>query len=68
LTKEQATPAITAYLYTQNKRQAVEKELTSLRSGAKVTYFGKYADLGASAPAAAAAASASTASTTASAP
>ena len=38
---------------TQNKRQAVEKELASLHAGAKVAYFGKYADMaagGASAP------------------
>lgn len=62
MTLEQASGAISAYLYTQNKRQAVDKELTSLRSGVKVAYFGKYADLGASAPAMAAPASAGTVS------
>ncbi len=48
-----ARPAIAAYLSTQNKRQAVQKELASLKAGAKVAYFGKYAGLAASAPAAA---------------
>jgi len=49
VTEEQARPTITAYLMTQNKRQAVEKELASLHAGAKVAYFGKYADMAASA-------------------
>ncbi len=49
LTAEQARPTITTYLLTQNKRQAVEKELASLHAGAKVAYFGKYADMAASA-------------------
>ena len=49
LTEDQARPTITAYLLTQNKRQAVEKELASLHAGAKVDYFGKYADMAASA-------------------
>lgn len=49
LTVDQARPAITAFLTTQNKRQAIEKELASLRAGAKVAYFGKYADMAASA-------------------
>ena len=51
LSEEQARPAIVAYLTTQSRRQAVQKELASLQAGAKVAYFGKYADLAASAPA-----------------
>lgn len=54
LTEEKAHPMIAAYLATLNKRQAVQKELASLQASAKVAYFGKYADLAASAPAAAA--------------
>lgn len=50
VTEEQARPAIAAYLLTVRKRQAVEKEMTALRAGAKVEYFGKYAGLAASAP------------------
>ncbi len=52
LTMDQARPAITTYLVTQGRRQAVQKEMASLQAGAKVAYFGKYADLAASAPAA----------------
>jgi EpsD family peptidyl-prolyl cis-trans isomerase len=55
LTPEQAHPVIVAYLTAQNKRQAIQKELTSLQASAKVAYFGKYADLAASAPASGAA-------------
>jgi EpsD family peptidyl-prolyl cis-trans isomerase len=51
VTQEQAGPAISAFLLNQRKRQAVEKEMVSLRAAAKVEYFGKYADLAASAPA-----------------
>lgn len=64
VTEVQARPAINVYLLNQRKRQALERELASLRSGAKVEYFGKYVDLAASAAAAAsmpAAASASAA-------
>lgn len=50
MTEEQARPVIAAYLVAQNKRQAVKKELASLQAAAKVAYFGKYADLAASAP------------------
>jgi len=49
VTEEQARPAINAYLMNQRKRQVVETELASLRKSAKVEYFGKYADLAASA-------------------
>lgn len=49
VTEEQARPAINAYLFNLRKRKAVEKELTSLRAAAKIEYFGKYADLAASA-------------------
>ena len=63
VTEEQARPAITAYLMGQNKRRAVDMELAALRTVTKVEYFGKYADLAASAvsarPAAGPAASAS---------
>jgi EpsD family peptidyl-prolyl cis-trans isomerase len=54
IAEDKARPAILAYLSTQNKRQAIQKELASLHATAKVAYFGKYADLAASAPAAAA--------------
>jgi len=54
LTDEQARPVITAFLVAQNKRQAIQRELSSLQAGTKVSYFGKYADMAASAPAAAA--------------
>jgi EpsD family peptidyl-prolyl cis-trans isomerase len=57
ITEEQARPAITTYLLNQRKREAVEKELAALRSSSPVEYFGKYADLGASAPSARPAAS-----------
>ncbi len=50
---EKSRPAIAAYLTNQNKRQAVQKELASLQAVAKVSYFGKYADMAASAPSAA---------------
>jgi len=50
MTEEQARPVIAAYLAAQNKRQAVQKELASLQASAKVAYFGKYADMAASAP------------------
>ncbi len=56
LAEADARPLITTYLVTQNKRQAVQKELASLTTAAKVSYFGKYADMAASAPAAAASA------------
>lgn len=61
VTEEQARPAINAFLMNQHKRQVVENELASLRKGAKVEYFGKYADLAASAAPPGAAASAGTA-------
>jgi EpsD family peptidyl-prolyl cis-trans isomerase len=48
VTEDKAGPAISAFLLSQRKRQNVEKEVVSLRSGAKVEYFGKYADLSAS--------------------
>lgn len=54
VTEEQARPAIEAFLLNQRKRQALEAELGALRAAAKVEYLGRYADLGASAPAAAA--------------
>lgn len=57
-TEEQARPAITIYLMNQNKRKAVDMELVSLRTATKVQYFGKYADLAASAVSAGPAASA----------
>lgn len=60
VTEEQARPAIGAYLLNVRKRQAVEKEMAALRSGAKVEYFGKYADLAASAAAPAASATPAT--------
>jgi EpsD family peptidyl-prolyl cis-trans isomerase len=50
MTEEQARPGIGAFLVAQNKRQVVQKELASLQAGAKVAYFGKYADMAASAP------------------
>jgi len=46
--EDKAGPAISAFLLSQRKRQNVEKEVVSLRSGVKVAYFGKYADLAAS--------------------
>ena len=52
--EEKARPAIATYLGTQNKRQVIQRELASLHASSKVAYFGKYADLAASAPAAAA--------------
>ena len=54
MTVDQARPAITAFLITQARRQAVQHEMASLHAGAKVAYFGKYADMAASAPAGAA--------------
>ncbi|MBC7483643.1 MAG: peptidyl-prolyl cis-trans isomerase, EpsD family [Rhizobacter sp.] len=61
VTEEQARPAINAFLMNQRKRQVVEVELASLRKSAKVEYFGKYADLAASAASPGAPASAGTA-------
>jgi EpsD family peptidyl-prolyl cis-trans isomerase len=61
VTEEQARPAINAFLMNQRKRQVVENELASLHKGAKVEYFGKYADLAASAALPGPAASAGTA-------
>ena len=58
--EDKARPTIAAYLLTQNKRQAVQREVASLQAAAKVSYFGKYADLAASAPAAATSAPVST--------
>ena len=52
--EDKARPAIAAYLGTQNKREAIRKELASLHATAKVAYFGKYSDLASSAPASAA--------------
>lgn len=49
---EAARPAINAYLLNIRKRQTIEKEMAALRTGAKIEYFGKYADLAASAAAA----------------
>jgi EpsD family peptidyl-prolyl cis-trans isomerase len=46
--EDKAAPAISAFLLSQRKRQNVEKEVVALRAGAKVAYFGKYADLAAS--------------------
>jgi EpsD family peptidyl-prolyl cis-trans isomerase len=46
--EDKAGPAISAFLLSQRKRQNVEKEVVSLRTSAKVEYFGKYADLAAS--------------------
>lgn len=46
---EQARAPINAYLVNIRKRQTIEKEMAALRAGAKVEYFGKYADLAASA-------------------
>ena len=51
LTEDQARPTIDAYLTAQSKRQAVDKELASLHAAAKINYFGKYADMAASAAA-----------------
>lgn len=47
--EDKASPAISAFLLSQRKRLNVEKEVASLKSGVKVAYFGKYADLAASA-------------------
>jgi EpsD family peptidyl-prolyl cis-trans isomerase len=58
VSEEQARPAIGAYLLNQRKREVVEKELASLRTASKVEYFGKYADMAASAASPGAAASA----------
>ena len=49
--EEQARAAISTFLMNQRKRQVVEKELGSLRVATKVQYFGKYADMAASAAA-----------------
>ena len=57
----QARPSIDAYLLNQRKRQAIDKELAALHSGAKVEFFGKYAGLAASAAAAPGSASAAAA-------
>jgi EpsD family peptidyl-prolyl cis-trans isomerase len=54
MTVDQARPAITAFLVAQGRRDAVQKEMASLHADAKVAYFGKYADMAASAPATAA--------------
>jgi EpsD family peptidyl-prolyl cis-trans isomerase len=54
MTVDQSRPAITAFLVSQARRQAVQKEMASLHADAKVSYFGKYADMAASAPAGAA--------------
>ena len=58
MTPEQARPVIGTFLVTQGRRQAVQKELASLQTNARVAYFGKYADMAASAPAGPAASSA----------
>ena len=59
----QARPAIEAFLLNEQKRKTVEKEITSLRAATKVEYYGKFADMPASAAArSAAAASAASAS------
>ncbi len=54
--EEQARPAIEAFLLNEQKRKTVEKEITSLRSATKVEYYGKFADMPASAAARTAAA------------
>lgn len=48
VTEDKAASAISAFLLSQRKRQAVEKEVADLRTNAKVEYFGKYASLAAS--------------------
>jgi EpsD family peptidyl-prolyl cis-trans isomerase len=48
VSEEKAAPAIGAFLLSQRKRQAVEKEVSALRATAKVEYFGKYAGMAAS--------------------
>jgi EpsD family peptidyl-prolyl cis-trans isomerase len=60
--EDKAAPAISAFLLSQRKRQNVEKEVVSLRTGSKVEYFGKYADLSASGAASAPAMAAKSAS------
>ena len=55
-TEAQARPAIEAYLLNQRKRQAIDKELATLRAAAKVEFFGKFAGLAASGGASSAAA------------
>jgi len=49
--EEQARPAIEAFLLNEQKRKTVEKEITSLRAATKVEYYGKFADMPASAAA-----------------
>lgn len=58
--EEQARPAIEAYLLNEQKRKTIEKEISSLRTATKVEYYGKFADMPASAAARTAAASAAT--------
>ena len=48
--EEQARPAIQAFLLNDQKRKTIEKELASLRTATKVEYYGKFADMAASAP------------------
>ena len=47
---EQARPAIETFILNERKRQAVDKEMQSLRAAAKVEYLGKFKALAASAP------------------
>ncbi len=54
MTVDQSRSMITAFLVAQGRRQAIQKELASLHASARIAYFGKYADMAASAPAGAA--------------
>jgi EpsD family peptidyl-prolyl cis-trans isomerase len=51
VTLEQARPAIEVFLSNDRKRQAIDKEMQSLRSSATITYLGKFKGLPASATA-----------------
>lgn len=60
VTEEKARPAIETFLLNEQKRQAVEKEMSALRAATKVEYLGKFADMSASAAAASASAASGT--------
>ncbi len=53
-----ARPMIEAYLASEQRRQALEKEMALLRGSTPVEYLGRFADMAASAPAASKAAAA----------
>ena len=59
VTEEQAKPVIEQFLVAERKRKLIEEDVKAMRSSAKITYVGKFAEGAASAAAAKSAASGS---------